>query len=90
MQRIDAGMNIGNISLASEPRRQQGYRQPIFLFSTKCTWKIFCLRIPSLRIPQGKFSPRTQRVVVDGAMSQEARVLSGVPQGTVLAGPCCS
>ena len=27
---------------------------------------------------------RTQRVVVDGAMSQEARVLSGVPQGTVL------
>ena len=26
----------------------------------------------------------TQRVVVDGAMSQEARVLSGVPQGTVL------
>ncbi len=27
---------------------------------------------------------RTQRVVVDGAMSQETRVLSGVPQGTVL------
>ena len=27
---------------------------------------------------------RKQRVVVDGAMSQEARVLSGVPQGTAL------
>ena len=27
---------------------------------------------------------RAQRVVVDGAMSHEARVLSGVPQGTVL------
>ena len=27
---------------------------------------------------------KTQRVVVDGAMSQEARVLSVVPQGTVL------
>ena len=30
---------------------------------------------------------RTQRVVVDGVMSQEARVLSGVTQGTVLGPP---
>ncbi len=32
---------------------------------------------------------RTQRVVVDGAMSQEARVLSGVHREQC-SGPCCS